>query len=163
MYDLTYSASGKVMKDRKLLVALNYTWGILVTLAGWIAYAFCMLFLKKKVVKIEKFAHERIVIIGNNWGGMNLGMVSFVADKMGDSWTQHTKCHETGHSFENAIFGPLHIFIVCIPSVIRYWYRNWYTKKHKQDINFYLPEYDLIRFEGAATDVGLDYDDIYNF
>ena len=34
MYDLTYSASGKVMKDRKLLVALNYTWGILVTLAG---------------------------------------------------------------------------------------------------------------------------------
>ena len=161
MYDLTYSASEKLMENRKLLIALNYTWGILVTLAGWIAYAFCMLFLKKKVVRVEKFAHERIVIIGNNWGGMNLGMVSFVADKMGDSWTQHTKCHETGHSFQNAIFGPLHIFIVCIPSVIRYWYRNWYTKKHKQDINFNLPPYSLIWFEGSADLIGQEYYEKY--
>ena len=161
MYDLTYSASEKLMENRKLLIALNYTWGILVTFAGWIAYTFCMLFLKKKVVRVEKFVHERIVIIGNNWGGMNLGMVSFVADEMGDSWTQHTKCHETGHSFQNAIFGPLHIFIVCIPSVIRYWYRNWYTKKHKQDINFNLPPYSLIWFEGSADLIGQEYYEKY--
>ena len=57
-----------------------------------------------------------------------------------------TNNHELGHTFQNAILGPFFIFIVAIPSAIRYWYRR-FSKKTK-------PEYDAIWFEGSATSIG---------
>ena len=43
-------------------------------------------------------------------------------------------------------------FIVCIPSAIRYWYRNIKVSFGKD-----LQPYDSIWFEGQATTLGLKY------
>lgn len=55
--------------------------------------------------------------------------------------------HELGHSYQNAILGPLMPILVAIPSAMRYWYRKKKSKKT-------FPPYDSIWFEGNATDIG---------
>lgn len=38
-----------------------------------------------------------------------------------DTVGYHTRCHETGHLLQQAIFGPFMPFIVSFPSAARYW------------------------------------------
>jgi hypothetical protein len=59
------------------------------------------------------------------------GPIIFVTDNC-DENTLH---HETGHSAQSLIFGPLFHLVVSLPSVIRFWYRrikklpsSWYYK-----------------------------------
>lgn len=118
------------------------------TLLGWVSYAFVYLIFKQKI-KAWKFGPCYYIMIGNNWGGLEMGKCFFVAYNMGDSWTLHTKCHEMGHTFQNAILGPFMIFLVSIPSAIRYWYQRIRTKKGKSN-----KAYDLIWFEGSASEIG---------
>lgn len=66
-----------------------------------------------------------------------------------------TNNHEYGHTFQNAILGPFFIFIVAIPSAIRYWYQEIRRRQYK-----HTTDYDLIWFEGSATDIG---NDAYSF
>jgi hypothetical protein len=39
---------------------------------------------------------------------------------MDEKYLKHCVEHECGHTFQNAIFGPFAIFLVFIPSFIRY-------------------------------------------
>ena len=71
---------------------------------------------------------------------------------MGEEWTEHTTMHEIGHTFQNAVLGPLYPFLVLIPSAIRYWMFGSRTRHGKPN-----PPYDGIWFEAAATDVGTEY------
>lgn len=64
--------------------------------------------------------------------------------------------HECGHGIQNIIFGPLFPFLVAIPSVIRYWYREVIWRKDRERY-FQLPKYDDIWFEGQATRWGDKY------
>ena len=89
--------------------------------------------------------------IGEKWGGVSFGIV-MLTDKR-DRIT--TKNHEHGHAFQNCRYGMLMPFIVCIPSAIRYHYRNWRTKHGKKNKTGY---YD-IWFEGEATKLGKKYID----
>ena len=75
---------------------------------------------------------------------------------MGDEWTLHTKQHETGHSFQNAIWGPLSIFLIFVPSFIRYWYQESRARKGKDN-----KPYDAIWFEGSASKIGEEYYENY--
>lgn len=145
MFSFTFKVSKFLMKHMWLYYILNYTWGLLMTLIGWIVLGFAHLFLRKKIISSGKFGPCHYIIIGNNWGGLSIGTSVFIADKMTSDWTQHVKEHECGHSFQNAILGPLAIFLVFIPSVIRYWYD--YIKGLNKD-------YDAIWFEGGASTVG---------
>ena len=47
-------------------------------------------------------------------------------------------------------------FVICIPSAIRYWYREFIWHCNKEKFNK-LPEYDAIWFEGQATKWGKKY------
>lgn len=85
--------------------------------------------------------------VGENWGGVELG-VFFVANKYP---SEHTKSHEFGHGIQNCYYGFLMPFIVCIPSAIRYWYREIVQRTNP---NKTLPPYDSIWFEGQATKLG---------
>jgi hypothetical protein len=62
--------------------------------------------------------------------------------------------HECGHGLQNIMFGPLFIFIIFIPSCIRYWYRE--LRYERKGI---MPptSYDSIWFEGWATELGKKY------
>lgn len=123
---------------------LSLTWGAILSIPGLIGL--CVLWAAGCPIIKNGFSY--IVVVGNGWGGLNLGIISFV-EKSGDEYFQSTRRHEFGHSLQNIIFGPLQLFIVAIPSVIRYWYQTI------RDIKG-LPnkDYDAIWFEGTATKYG---------
>ena len=148
MFNLTVKGSKFLMKHMWLYYILNYTWGILMTIIGWIALGFVRLFLRKKIVEKGKSGPCHYAVFGDNWGGLSLGVNFFAADKMGN-YLNHVKHHETGHTFQNAILGPLFPFMVAIPSAIRYWQQEIRSRKGKD-----TKPYDLIWFEGSATTIG---------
>ena len=80
--------------------------------------------------------------VGKDWGGLSLGIFSFVCEEA----QQHTLDHEFGHAIQNAIYGPIFPFIVAIPSFTRY---HLITN----DI-IKVNNYDDIWFEKQATEWG---------
>lgn len=123
---------------------LQLTWGGLLTWPGLlIAWLIPSAF---KSIRRNGFSF--IVRIGGNWGGLNLGAASFIGEG-DDEWSEHARRHEFGHSLQNALFGPLQIFLVFIPSAVRYWWRRKHPDKVKT-------AYDDIWFEGTATKWGTE-------
>lgn len=145
MFNLSIKGGLFLHKHMWLWYILTFTWGLPLTLMG----AFISLFLVITKHKPRKFLHCVEFDFGNNWGGLEGGFFTFVANNMGESWTLHTRCHEYGHSFQNALFGPFTIFIVAIPSAIRYWVRIFKQKKNKA-----CKPYDAIWFEDSASQLG---------
>lgn len=123
---------------------LSLTWGAILSIPGLIGL--CVLWAAGCPIIKNGFSY--IVVVGNSWGGLNLGIISFI-EKSDEEYFQSTRRHEFGHSLQNIIFGPLQLFIVAIPSVIRYWYQTIRDVKG-------LPnkDYDAIWFEGTATKYG---------
>lgn len=145
-YSFTMKAGRFLMKHPIFAQVLGVTWGLLGTLVGaLVALAIIILPIKKKSGNFNGFPY---LIFGNNWGGFNAVSILFIADNMGEGWTLHTKQHESGHAFQNSIFGPFTLFLVTIPSIIRYWVQR-FAKNPKP--------YDSIWFEGSATDLGEEY------
>lgn len=124
---------------KKLFYILSFTWGIIINIFG-LTGATAM-----NLLNIKPESHKGSIVyrVGHNWGGLNLGVFSFVCYEA----TEHTLDHEFGHAIQNVIYGPLYPFIVAIPSFIRYHYRN-NCKKPLQT------KYDDIWFEGQATEWG---------
>ena len=151
-YRVTAKSATFLMRHMWLYYLLNYTWGLLATVFGWVVLVFIKLFLNKHVVDYRKFGPCYYIMLFNNWGGLELGINFILANNMGDYWTLHTKCHELGHTFQNAIFGPLAIFMIYLPSAIRYWYQEFRSRKAKLN-----KAYDSIWFEESATDIGTKY------
>ena len=139
---------------KKILLGIAYwlvqlTWGIIMNIAGIFATIFCLIFLKGK---IHINAYGFITEVKNNWGGVSLGAFA-LCGRYGQvnspcydpDWYYHTRCHEFGHSIQNMIFGPLFIFIVAIPSAIRYWLAMKDMLKS---------DYESVWFEKTATSWG---------
>lgn len=132
---------------------LSLTWGALLSIPGLLVALFVIVFMHGKV---HKNGLSFIVEVGGNWGGFNLGIISlcggYTTRCPDEYWFQHTRRHEFGHSLQNLIWGPLMLFVIVIPSVIRYWYQLSRARKG-------LPnrEYDDIWFEGQATKWGTNF------
>lgn len=101
-----------------------------------------------------RYGYCLVFEVGDNWGGLNLGPVAIVCKNCG----VHILNHEHGHAIQNCWFGPLMPFIVCLPSAIRYWYRELrYLRK-----GLVPPTtYDSMWFEGQATRVGTKFIEKY--
>lgn len=135
------------MKKYKVLYyILNLTWGLPLTFVG----ALVALAMIVSGHKPKKHAGCIYFNVGKNWGGLELGLF-FLVDEV--DYLQ-TKDHEFGHSLQNCIWGPLMIFVICIPSAIRYWWRQLHYYKHGK-----VPstEYDDIWFEKQASEWGQKY------
>lgn len=117
---------------------LNFTWGIIMNIIGAVG-AGIMLAAGKQPVH---HAGSIVFRIGHNWGGVSLGIFSFVCEESG----KHTLDHEFGHSLQNALYGPFFPFIVAIPSATRY----WKIRLGK----LVVKNYDDAWFEGQATEWG---------
>lgn len=125
-----------------LFYILSLTWGLPLTLVG----AGVALVLTLKGYKPKIYGYCIFYEVGENWGGLNLGLFCFTCKNAG----KRTKNHEFGHAIQNCIYGIFTPFIVTIPSVIRYWYRV--IREYKG-----LPNptpYDAIWFEKQATEWG---------
>ena len=123
--------------NKKLFYTLNMTWGIIMNVIGYI----CAGVLSAAGIKPERHKGLLVYRVGENWGGLNLGLVVLASHRA----SEKTLNHEVGHAIQNAIYGPFHIFIVAIPSAIRYWYRTFTSPS---------TAYDSAWFEGQATEWG---------
>lgn len=132
--------------NKKIFYILSFTWGLPLTIVGGLV-ALVLLITGHKP---KCFGWCLYFEVGEGWGGFEMGPI-FLCSK---TCSEHTKIHEFGHGIQNCYFGPLMIFVVCIPSAIRYWIREW--KKSK---GIELPPYDSIWFEGQATELGKKYTD----
>lgn len=132
------------MKFQKFIFYfLSFTWGIVMTLVGLLVAGVLLLVGKKP----KKHGWCWYFEVGEDWGGLNLGLIFLV----GTDSLDVTKNHEFGHAFQNCVWGPLMPFVISIPSAIRYWYRELkYYRKGK-----YPPtNYTDIWFEWQATWIG---------
>ena len=103
-----------------------------------------------KTFELKKHGYCYYLNVGKSWGGVELGMF-FLTDSHDSN---ATKWHEHGHSVQNCFWGPLMPFVICIPSAIRYWYREFkYDRKGLRAPT----AYDSIWFEGDATRTGRKY------
>ena len=129
--------------NKFLFYLLSFTWGLPMTLIG------CIVSLALLITghKPKKHGYTWYFEVGDYWGGVELG-VCFLTDKTSD---MDTKNHEHGHAIQNCFWGPLMPFVICIPSAIRYWYRE--LKYHRKGKNP-PTEYDDVWFEGDATKRG---------
>lgn len=96
--------------------------------------------------KPTKYGYCICFEIGERWGGLSLGFV-IITDKSADN---DTKNHEHGHAMQNIIYGVLMPFLVGVPSVMRYWYREYLVNVKGLRYNS-LPPYDSAWYEGQAT------------
>lgn len=121
---------------------LCWTWGIILTVIGE-AIATVLCFFANPI----PYKYGKYFIIGKGWGGVSIGPVTIVSEE----FNLKTLNHEFGHSLQNCMYGPLTIFIVCIPSVVRYWYRKVVKKTNPEKK---LPGYYDIWFEAQASEWG---------
>lgn len=135
---------------KSLFYILSFTWGLPMTLVGYLA-ALIVLMVGGKPK--GKYGYCNVFQIGNNWGGASLGLV-IITDKDMDSKLLK---HEHGHAIQNCWFGPLFPFIVGIPSMLRYQWMDISTRMGATD----LPSYDSVWFEGQATRVGTEFIEKY--
>lgn len=125
-----------------LYYVLNLTWGLPMTLIGLAA---SVALIATGRMPIRNAGCWRF-IVGDNWGGVSLGLCTIT-----DSTPNyHTIAHEYGHSLQNALWGPLFIFVIAIPSVFRYWLYRWQVKHHKKPLI-----YEGIWFESQASRWGI--------
>lgn len=82
--------------------------------------------------------------IGQGWGGLSLGWFFICCKNSSDS----LKCHEVGHTLQNANIGGWHMLALSLGSAARYWYREIFGAK---------TPYDSWWFEGQATELGTKY------
>lgn len=153
------------MKTKKVLFSIMFwvvscTWGIIMTTIGALATAGLNLIkfagsvagydLK---IKTHRNGCSFITEVGGNWGGLELGAFALCGNysERNPSWFRNTRYHEFGHAIQHLYMGPLFIFIVAIPSAIRYWYQKIMQSKGKK---FPADWYDSIWFEGGATKTG---------
>lgn len=131
---------------KAIFYILSFTWGLPMTLIGLIS----ALVLICAGYKPKRWGGCIYFNVGKNWGGVELGLF-FITDQRDST---HTKNHEFGHAIQNCWFGVLMPFLVCIPSAIRYWYRE--IRYNRKGITP-PTKYDDIWFEGQATALGTKY------
>lgn len=117
-------------KSKFLTVFVNILlipWLILQWIPGLIGLAIfhnCEIYRNKEagvmVIKVNK---------GNFIGGacFSSGPIIFVTPNC----DENTLKHETGHSVQSLIFGPLFHIVISIPSIIRFWVRRLGNKSHE--------------------------------
>lgn len=156
-----------IEKNKWLFYIISFTWGFLASFIGMIILLFSLIVGKVRIYKGRLFGVFPKAF-GSDWG-FSIGCVFFIAHNCFETYCEeakykdfdfhpiipiaHLMLHESGHTLQNIIFGPLTLFIVTIPSVIRFWYRDYLTKTGKK----FVKPYESIWFERQATKFGLKY------
>ena len=142
----------KVATRRWLFYLLNFTWGLPLTILGYV-----VLILVFPFGKLKKYGYVRYFEFHKRTGwGVSIGTIFFTTARP----SEKLLAHEFGHCVQNAILGPFMFFVVSIPSFIRFWYRDLYFKNNK---HYPATAYDDIWFEGSATMIGRMYSHIRTY
>lgn len=131
---------------------LSFTWGIITTFLGLVvllAMTIYKMFTKDKVRISMYRGRVHVELLDAYFGGFSMGIVIVTDGEPGFDLINH----EVGHSIQNIYMGPLFLFIVGIPSMIRYHMFGWLAKRHRKKTGSYL-DYDSAWFEAQATRLG---------
>lgn len=139
-----------IVKNKWLYYLIQFTWGLPMNIIGGLVFLVLIIFFKKKP---QRFHNCWYIVMGDYWGGVSFGTF-FILD---EDLSEHTMYHESGHGLQNLVWGPLMPFVICLPSAIRYWYREYLVKSGKKAGYWALPDYDSIWFEGQASKWGKKY------
>lgn len=126
----------------------SLTWGLPLTIAGLIVAGV----LYAAGYRPAVFGPMIYFEVGERWGGFSLGPV-FVVNKGAG---KYLKCHEAGHGLQNVLYGPFTLFVVLLPSMCRYWYRQILMRTNNEKY-LSLPPYNDVWFEKQASDIGTDW------
>ena len=139
---------------KNIILAILYwlwslTWNGINSLLGFFVTLYAIIFKKGE---IHKNGYGLITEFGGNWGGLSLGCFQFCG-KYSDHpvfayYYDEVRSHEFGHSLQGLIWGPLGIFAINIPSMIRY---HYYMNRVKKGYSFPEGWYNSAWFEGQAT------------
>lgn len=126
----------------KKYIILQWTWGLLGNIIGGILFLLCLVIACP--IKMYKYAVD--ITVPWNGAAASIGMFIFRGADC-DSIMPH----EYGHTLQNIKYGPASLFMVQIPSVIRFWYREkmYYAKGITPPT-----AYDDAWYEGEATKLG---------
>ncbi len=138
-------AEKKTRLTKTWFYILNLTWGLPLTLFG----AIVALGLRITGHRARPFGWCRAFEVGEDWGGLELGLFFVRCRNSGRSLSEH----EFGHALQNCIFGPVTPVLITLPSAIRYWYRRAAEKSGRRPRG----GYDDIWFEGQASRLGRRY------
>jgi len=117
------------------------TFGLIQSLIGFV------MFIKHKDCKHEIY-HGAIVTYHNgDWGGISLGMFTFVNGRRRESWVKDARIHEYGHTIQSLFLGPLYLVIVGLPSLIWASSKKTNEKFKTGELNYF----DLYCESGANT------------
>jgi len=145
MRRLTNFLGCKLSQKPILYYILNFTWGIILTLLGYV-----LLLILLPFGRVKRFNYCLYLELNKTtqWG-FAMGTVFFVTKDA----SIRMKQHEFGHTVQNAIFGPFQLILVAIPSVVRFWYRRYlyFRKKFPKTV------YDSVWFENTASYIGSYY------
>lgn len=130
------------LKSKILTIVINillFPWLI----TQWIPGLICLAIFHNAKIYTNEEAKITVIKVNKGWFNgsacFSCGPIIFITPDC----TEDTIKHETGHSVQSLIFGPLFHFVVSIPSIIRFCYRR---TKHL-DHDWYLsgwPEGDCI-------------------
>lgn len=145
MKKLINSLGTKLVVHPVIYYILNFTWGLLLTLVG-----FLLMFILLPFGRVKRYGYTLYLELRKDYGaGFSIGTVFFTSSHPGRS----LKEHEFGHTVQNAILGPFTLLLVSVPSMLRYWYRQFLYSHGK----YPKREYDSVWFEGTATSIGHSY------
>ena len=109
---------------------LSWTWGFIMSFIGLIVITTLKVYLKLtgQSSKLQTWGYSKYLAFGSGWGGLEFGMW-FLMD---DSNYTPLKDHEFGHGVQNCWWGPFTLFVIFLPSSIRYWLRNFESMRSKR-------------------------------
>ena len=125
-----------------LIYIVSFTWCLIQNLVGLAVLISVKLF--KKEYKTVYYKGTLVTYVGDNWGGISLGLFIFLSKGYSDDSVKH----EYGHSIQSLILGPLYLPIIGLSSFIlckffshiylkekngyyRFWTERWADKLGK--------------------------------
>ena len=133
----------KRKSERVFFWILSLNWGLPMTFSGLLLGGILLLCGLQPTV----WNGFLIFPIGQAPGGFSLGPVLFLPQRASRMLLRH----EAGHGMQNALLGVFMPFLISLPSLIRFVYREVRIRQGKGAA---LPPYESIWFENWATRLG---------
>jgi hypothetical protein len=117
---------GKTLKF--LILPVLFIWELQQNLLGLLVYASFKI--QKKILNVELEDHH--FVFETQKTGVSLGWFIFWISNGNRFPHLKNDCrmHEFGHSKQSTMLGPVYLFVVGIPSLLRVIYGKWYYKKN---------------------------------
>ena len=126
----------KAMHRKRIYNAVQWSWGLPQTLAGFALY------MAHRGNKQYDYGGAKVTVWDRN-DGVSLGKFIFAPDD------EHMLSHEYGHTKQSLLLGPLYLPLIGLPSLI--WNRLPYFKSFRKKTG---KSYDSIIIERSATYLG---------